>query len=122
MYSAEIERLKADLRKANAELQVTAQKLSAAEDDLKHWRDACWLCGDQEYGIPQRHVHEVTGKGVVGHWHHYLDPGDGLPSPCRNSDWLEEVFRELLTALQSIVEPSVAEAIAEAVERTEFGQ
>lgn len=67
----------------------------AALDDAGMFENACFFCSQPEdYGDPVRHHHEPEGW----HWHHYLDPGDGLPSPCENSDLLERVAAEELSA------------------------
>jgi hypothetical protein len=78
-----------DNEKLQARIEELTNELSEAEDKL------CWHCTHPDSGLPERHEHEITGKGVVGHWHHYIDPGDCLPSPCKNSDLLEEIFKEL---------------------------
>lgn len=71
------------LEAENARLKTQIEEL---EDD-----DAgCWHCAHSDSGDPERHEHEPNG----GHWHHYIDPGDGLPSPCKNSAMLERVFQE----------------------------
>lgn len=58
-------------------------------DDLRSLEKACFYCGQlDEYSDPERHYHEPEGW----HWHHYLDPGDGLPSPCGNSGLLERLL------------------------------
>lgn len=73
---------------AHGEMQ---RQLSDAKDDLKRWDGACWYCATPDIEDPWRHEHEPNG----GHWHHCIDPGDGLPSDCANSDRLERVTAEL---------------------------
>lgn len=59
------------------------------KDDLDALENVCFHCANaDDYGDPVRHFHEPEGW----HWHHYLDPGDGLPDPCANSELLERVL------------------------------
>lgn len=69
-------------------LACSLNKAQDAADDLKQLEGSCWAC--LHVGDPWRHEHEPDG----GHWHHFLDPGDGLPSPCSNSDMLERIFSD----------------------------
>lgn len=84
----ELQELQSALDAAREEIQKLNEKLTDANYELKHWDNACWRCSHPDSGIPERHIHEPNGP----HWHHYIDPGDGLPSPCKNSDLLEEIL------------------------------
>lgn len=63
-----------------------------ANDDLM-LKEVCGMCLNPHIEDPWRHVHEVDGE-EKGHWHHRIDPGDGLVSRCLNSDMLERLFGE----------------------------
>lgn len=52
----------------------------------------CTLCADPR--IEQAWYHRHAPDGL--HWHHRIDPGDGLPSPCTASP----LFTRLFLALQ----------------------
>lgn len=76
--------LTAKFERCNVELRDTSF-------DLDSLYGACWHCLQPDSGDPERHEH---GDGKF-HWHHYIDPGDGLPSPCANSELLERIFQSL---------------------------
>ena len=82
----------AECTKLLLEKRELEQRLGYAEDDLKRWQGACRLCANPDIEDPWRHEHDDKGP----HWHHCIDPGDGLPSDCANSDWLERVFQGIL--------------------------
>ena len=80
---------------AAEQLSAIKDERDAMMDDLKSLENACFYCAQSEiYGGPIRHFHEPEGW----HWHHYLDPGDGLPSPCSNSELFERVLSEQVSA------------------------
>ncbi len=74
-----------DRRIDSLESELAAFKEDSTEMDSKY----CWHCAHPDSGEPERHVHEPKG----GHWHHYIDPGDGLADNCKNSDLLERIFQ-----------------------------
>lgn len=82
---------------AIAELQ---RDLAYARDDLKMFEFACTYCANPDIENPWRHEHPPKGA----HWHHRIDPGDGLADDCKHSDRLEEIFGELSEALRLSVE------------------
>lgn len=70
------------------------------KDDLDALKNVCFHCANaDDYGDPIRHFHEPEGW----HWHHYLDPGDGLPDPCSNSDLLERVLADHFVQVPEMV-------------------
>jgi hypothetical protein len=73
-----------------AEIERLTRELEDAKSDLERLDGACWYCANPDIQDPWRHVHADKG----GHWHHCIDPGDGLPSDCLNSDRLERIFSE----------------------------
>lgn len=87
---------------AHGEMQ---RQLSDAKDDLKRWDGACWYCATPDIEDPWRHEHEPNG----GHWHHCIDPGDGLPSDCANSDRLERVTADLRREMAGIINNTLNE-------------
>lgn len=87
----------AELEKRVEELD---KELRIATDDYDHFKDACWYCVDPDIGPPIRCENDDSG----GHWHHFLDPGDGLPSPCKNSHLFEAVFEDLSKRIEERVD------------------
>lgn len=56
---------------------------------------SCGLCANMNVHQAWRHVHEPEGP----HWHHCIDPGDGLPSPCGASLLFERLRAALIDEL-----------------------
>lgn len=84
-----------DKRSEIVDLATLTLERDMLRDDLNTLEKACSYCVQSEdYGDPERHYHEPEGW----HWHHYLDPGDGLPSPCANSDLFERLLMRALAA------------------------
>lgn len=97
---AETDRLESDasrlaqlLAEEEKENERLGRDLALHEEDADDCsKTHCRLCANPEIEAPWRHDHNGDGKF---HWHHCIDPGDGLVSPCKNSDKLEEAFEDL---------------------------
>lgn len=81
----------AALSETRRENEGLKAELAEAKDNLIHLDNACWYCANPDIEDPWRHEHEPNG----GHWHHRIDPGDGLASDCANSDRLERIFQDV---------------------------
>lgn len=74
---------------ARAAIEAHVADIEKERDDAEN--RLCFYCTNPDAGDPERHEHEPQG----GHWHHYIDPGDGLPSPCKNSELFERIFQSI---------------------------
>lgn len=55
----------------------------------------CGLCADPRVGRAWHHAHEPEGL----HFHHCIDPGDGLPSACTASTLFVRLYQALALEL-----------------------
>lgn len=77
-------------RELAQDIERLQAELAEKSEQLLHIDNACWYCANPDIEDPWRHEHEPNGA----HWHHCVDPGDGLPSDCANSERLERIFAE----------------------------
>lgn len=73
------------------EIAKLKQELEDAKDDLLRLEGACWYCLNPEIEPAWRHDHDGNGHF---HWHHRIDPGDGLVNHCKHSELYERVWAE----------------------------
>lgn len=95
---SENDRLEAKLAAAKAEIERLKQEVEWAKDDLLRFDDACTYCLNPDVEDAWRHDHGDDGRF---HWHHRLDPGDGLVSDCAHSEIYERVWDEATAAAES---------------------
>ena len=57
-------------------------------------RIPCSHCASPYIEAPWRHEHDNKG----GHWHHRIDPGDGLADDCGQSELLEQIYQQGVAA------------------------
>jgi hypothetical protein len=88
---------------ANNEMEEAARELANLRDDYAHYEKSCWYCADPDMDDPFR--------CPEGHWHHMLDPGDGLLSPCANAERLESIFTEQVRLAEQRVRAEMDERI-----------
>ena len=84
---------------AATQTEPLRKELQYALDDLSMFDNACPYCADSDIGPPLR-----CSEHSEPEWHHFLDPGDGLPSPCKNGHLFEAVFQEAAEPLKAEVE------------------
>lgn len=96
----------AALKKQVASLEVDLQY---AKDDLCRLDGACWYCLNPEIEDAWRHEHQPDGP----HWHHCIDPGDGLPSDCLHSEMYERIWEEATEAAKLTPNSELARVTAE---------
>ena len=82
---------------AATQTEPLRKELQYALDDLSMFDNACPYCADSDIGPPLR-----CSEHSEPEWHHFLDPGDGLPSPCKNGHLFEAVFQEAAEPLKEI--------------------
>lgn len=91
-----------DVHALLAELDLTRQDCKAKDaeieriksdwhDDVLFYDEACRYCIMPEVEDAWRHDHDGDGRF---HWHHRLDPGDGLVSDCAYSEAFERIYQE----------------------------
>lgn len=85
-----IKKIETDLKEAKERERQLRKQLDDAKDDLCRLDGACWYCLSPDVEYAWRHEHPPQGP----HWHHRLDPGDGLVSDCEHSEMYERVFQE----------------------------
>lgn len=73
------------------QIKLKDEQLRDANDDLLFYDDACRYCLMPEVEYAWRHDHDGDGRF---HWHHRLDPGDGLVSDCKHSEMYEQIWQE----------------------------
>lgn len=86
----QLTRVQSECTRLLLEKRELETKLGYYKEDAARLDSLCWMCASPDIEDPWRHEHGQKGP----HWHHRIDPGDGLASDCKNSDMLERLFRE----------------------------
>ena len=77
-----------EIARLQKRIESDGQIIAKQDDRIEQLEGPCWHCMNPDSGPAERHFHEPEGW----HWHHYIDPGDGLPSPCKNSELFERTL------------------------------